>query len=231
MHNNTDIIEPLLPCFCPKEKGPVTNQHSSHTKYQCILNTRFYQNSRGNYQEKHLCQLPEVHRHCDISYLFVRQNHGTVYMVKRKRDDRQECKNHKHTVILIFHQRKSGESCNIHHRYLCTLCHRRRSMRKCQVGKSSNETDTRSAIHRQVRIIERFHPQQMDSYQTENPRSYPSDRTEHTYTRELLGRSVAHRNRTCQTLCRHVTKHRHYNKEHERRKILLLSSQQQENSR
>ena len=150
--------------------------------------------------------------------MLVSKNHRTIYMIQVERDDSQECQDHENPVVLVPHQGESTEPGYIHHRDTGTLINRRRGVRQPQVQKRSHETDGSSAIHRQVRIIECGQMHRMKGNHAKNTRSDPSYRTEHTDTRKLFRRRMAHGNRTGQALCRHVAKHRQHDTCHKRGK-------------
>ena len=139
-------------------------------------------------------------------------------MIQVERDNSQERQDHKNPVVLILHQGESAEACYIHHRDAGFLIYRRRRVRQSQVQKCSHETDGGAAIHRQVRIVECRQMHHMKGDHTKDAGSDPSHRTEHTDTRELFRRRMAHGDRTGQALCWHMAKHRQHDTCHKRDK-------------
>ena len=209
----------------------IPNHEGDHTEDQGILDPGLYQYRSGDDQEKHFSQLSEVQCHRYILYMFVGENHRTIYMIQVERNDSQKRQDHKSPVILILHQGESAEPGYIHHRDAGPFINRRRGMRQPQVQKRSHKTNGGAAIHRQIRIVKSGQMHHMKGDHAEDTRSNPSHRSEHTDTRELFRRRVTHSDRTGQALCRHMTKHRQHDTCHKRDKRDLLGCQEQKDTR
>ena len=103
-------------------------------------------------------------------------------------------------------------------------------MWQTQIHQGCHKADCRSAIHREIGIIESRQMQAIQGDDTEDARCDPAHRTKHPDTRELLGRRMLHGNRTREALRGHVAKHSQHHTHHQSRKGVLPGSDQQEDA-